>query len=699
MKDATNKTYYMSDDASDTYGEFLAYKCASIDKEVAVGDYVYVRGKIMTYHGTGNNGDYYNYEISGDALVHGVAPAPVVLEPITVAQALDIAQALNPEKGKSLSTDEKYAVQGYVVSISQKYEKTYFLADEVGVYGEFQAFKCASVDYEVAEGDLVIVTGKIMHYYGEGSSGEFHNYEISGGTLEHAKQYIVKTDIMPKNTGVVNCQISRKIIQYATLTASPKNGYHFVCWNDSVTDNPRTIKLTQDTTITAIFAPNIYTLNMNCDSTRGDVNIPHGEFEYMTSLEISATAKYGYHFSHWSDKNTQNPRVITIQGDVTLEAIFEPNTYTVSAAYNPGGTITGTGSYAYRSVCTVEAYPIENYHFVIWSDGIKANPRSIVVTQDIVLDAIFALDTTGYCGKDFALTWAYNASTKTLTIGGNGSFDEHIKCGLEAKQNMKNLVIDEGVTAIGDSAFAGCPNLTNIQLPTSLKTIGDKAFVNCIDLTAIYNYRKNPCLVSVNAFEGVNKFDCTLYVLAGSVAMYKSEGSNWKDFYYIEPIGSVPVTEPVTDVETKPADNNVTITWPIIAGTNTYTIEIFKGGVVVCTLIFSADGQLTGIAFAPGRDGGYQAPAATFTENGGMRFTVTGLESGTNYQLKVTAKDASNQEVETYSSEFKTTSNKEVATGLDQVSDGIKVQKVLRDGQILIRRGDHTYTLTGQEVR
>ena len=41
------------------------------------------------------------------------------------------------------------------------------------------------MDYEVAEGDLVIVTGKIQHYYGEGSNGEFHSYEISGGALTH----------------------------------------------------------------------------------------------------------------------------------------------------------------------------------------------------------------------------------------------------------------------------------------------------------------------------------------------------------------------------------------------------------------------------------------------------------------------------------------------------------------------------------
>lgn len=109
------------------------------------------------------------------------------LTPITVAQALEIAKALTPEKGKSATTTEKYAVKGFVVGISAKKENTFFLADEVGVYGEFQAYQCSSVDREVSEGDVVIVTGKIEHYYGEGTSGEFHNYEISRGTLVHAE--------------------------------------------------------------------------------------------------------------------------------------------------------------------------------------------------------------------------------------------------------------------------------------------------------------------------------------------------------------------------------------------------------------------------------------------------------------------------------------------------------------------------------
>ena len=112
-------------------------------------------------------------------------PVVIELDTITVTEAIAIAQALTPEKGKSATTEKKYAVKGFVVGISSTKTNTYYLADEQGAYGDFQAYQCATVEYEVAENDLVIVTGKIMHYYGEGSSGEYHNYEISGGALEH----------------------------------------------------------------------------------------------------------------------------------------------------------------------------------------------------------------------------------------------------------------------------------------------------------------------------------------------------------------------------------------------------------------------------------------------------------------------------------------------------------------------------------
>ena len=43
------------------------------------------------------------------------------------------------------------------------------------------------------------------------------------------------------------------------------------------------------------------------------------------SIRIEATPAAGYHFVEWSDGNTENPRLIAIDGDIELRAIFAPD--------------------------------------------------------------------------------------------------------------------------------------------------------------------------------------------------------------------------------------------------------------------------------------------------------------------------------------------------------------------------------------
>lgn len=51
--------------------------------------------------------------------------------------------------------------------------------------------------------------------------------------------------------------------------------------------------------------------------------------------------------------------------------------------------------------------------------------------------------------------------------------------------DIENVVIEEGVTSIGNCAFYDCNDLTSITIPNSVTSIGDNAFSNCDNLSSI----------------------------------------------------------------------------------------------------------------------------------------------------------------------------------------------------------------------
>ena len=485
----------------------------------------------------------------------------------------------------------------------------------------------------------------------------------------------------------------------AFIKAIPNEGYHFTQWSDGNTDNPRIIELTQDTTFTAEFAKNTYTIsttsaNPEWGTTAGDTTAL-----YLDEVEISAIPNYGYHFVRWNDGNTSNPRTVTVTTNETFTATFAKDIYSITKNAEHG-SISGNSSAEYLNFVTLTVTPDYGYHFTQWSDGLKDNPRIFRITKDTAFTAEFAYDRVGTCGKDLALVWSYDPTNKVLTIGNAGSFTENMQFGVEAPNEMEELVIGNSVTAIGENAFAGISTLKKVTIGESVKTIHNNAFYNCVNLETIFNYRPTPTNTYSTAFDGVDKFECTLYVLPSSINMYKA-AAVWRDFYYTYAIGAEETTVTTNDVTVEPQDNAATLTWPTSNNAASYTIQITNASVVFCTLIFNANGQLIGIAFAPSRDGQAHAPAALMTANG-LQFTVTGLSSGTQYSYSVTAKDANDQTVATYSGEFTTTSEG-IATGIEEISSslqgGDRGRLILRDGQIYILRGEKVYTLQGQEVK
>ncbi len=181
-------------------------------------------------------------------------------------------------------------------------------------------------------------------------------------------------------------------LSQVAITATAAQHSHFVQWNDGNTTNPRLVTLTRDTTFTAIFeADQQYQITVNANDTAMGSVTGSGMYYIGETLTITATANDHYYFSQWSDGNTSNPRLVTVSGEATYTAVFEPVMYTVTVTANDYsmGQVTGGGSYAYGTSVTLEARAFEDYRFVRWSDGDTSAVRTVTVTDDIQLEATF----------------------------------------------------------------------------------------------------------------------------------------------------------------------------------------------------------------------------------------------------------------------------------------------------------------------
>ena len=326
----------------------------------------------------------------------------------------------------------------------------------------------------------------------------------------------------------------------------------------------------------------------------------------------------------------------------------------------------------------------EHRHFVRWTDGNTDNPRLVTVTKDTTLTAEFAHTYSGQCGEN--LYWRYQNTE--LTISGTGAMDNYKDNvpWILFRDSIKSVVVGHGATSIGQNAFANLPKLAKVMIGNAVENIGTGAFANCRRLYDIYCYSTYPPFAEENSFANYNVY---LYVPCEELRGYQLDVV-WGKFQHILCLGAENTSTDGT-VTVTPSDNEAVFVWRADELAATYNLEIRKDGKVFCTLIFSAQGQLTSIAFAPARNG--QTHRAAEQTGAGFRFTVTGLSESTHYTFGMTVKDATNATLQTYTGEFNTTG---VATSLDNATTDTVAQKIIRDGQVYIRRGDKIYTVMGQ---
>ena len=119
-------------------------------------------------------------------------------------------------------------------------------------------------------------------------------------------------------------------------------------------------------------------------------------------------------------------------------------------------------------------------------------------------------------------------------------------------EEVKDLVIPDGVTAISDKAFENCLSLTSVTIGNSVTSIGASAFANCLSLATIiigngvktigksafariwnpmkvYCYAEEVPETEEDAFGTVNPIDGTLRVPANRMIYYEMK-TPWRKF-------------------------------------------------------------------------------------------------------------------------------------------------------------------------
>ncbi len=86
-------------------------------------------------------------------------------------------------------------------------------------------------------------------------------------------------------------------------------------------------------------------------------------------------------------------------------------------------------------------------------------------------------------------SYSFNSTTGTLTISGSGDMTDYSTSSevpwYSYKDEIKNVIIQDGITSIGYASFYECKNLESVQLPASLEKISNSAFYRCSKLSSV----------------------------------------------------------------------------------------------------------------------------------------------------------------------------------------------------------------------
>ena len=138
---------------------------------------------------------------------------------------------------------------------------------------------------------------------------------------------------------------------------------------------------------------------------------------------------------------------------------------------------------------------------------------------------IVASGTCGAEGDGSNLTWTLD-SEGVLTISGSGDMHDYVYSSPwhENGNQIRSVLMENGVTGIGNFAFFECISLTSMTIPDSVTCIGNCAFKDCSSLASV-TIPDSVASIGVYAFCGCTSL--AIMVLPNGVTRIGAEAFEW----------------------------------------------------------------------------------------------------------------------------------------------------------------------------
>ena len=234
-----------------------------------------------------------------------------------------------------------------------------------------------------------------------------------------------------------------------TLTAMPKEGYHFKEWQvisgDVAIENNKFLMPDTNVEVKAFFeegappAPTKYTVTVTTEGG-GTASASPAKTAAGTEITLTATPNTGYHFKEWQVESLAglvitNNKFTMPDSNVAIKAIFEedspfaPTKHTVTVKTDGNGIAFASPLLAVAGTeITLTAMPKKGYHFKEWqviSGGVAIeNNKFLMPDSNVEVNAVFEKDAPpaptdpGKPSISVTGAYTYNGSEHTATVSG-----------------------------------------------------------------------------------------------------------------------------------------------------------------------------------------------------------------------------------------------------------------------------------------